>query len=189
MDTKELLKRITFDPAVMGGKPCLRGMRITVGTIVEMAANGHSEEKILASYPLLRRKTFAPRWPTPGSAERWKLPRLRRAARESSWHRFNGELAEPVHRIDVQIAFWHLPETRTHQRSYPLFRSKPAPTNGFGAMTLSDSGAPNFHNVPYPGTAGSVALVSGAALAASHCSSQRRARIQPAWATISAGPV
>ncbi len=56
MDTKELLKRITFDPAIMGGKPCLRGMRITVGTIVEMAANGHREEKILASYPSLEKE-------------------------------------------------------------------------------------------------------------------------------------
>lgn len=55
MDTEDLMERITFDPAVMGGKPCLRGIRITVGTIVEMVANGHGEEKILASYPSLEK--------------------------------------------------------------------------------------------------------------------------------------
>ncbi len=45
--------RITFDPAVMGGKPCIRGMRVTVGTIVGMVAAGRSREEILALYPYL----------------------------------------------------------------------------------------------------------------------------------------
>jgi uncharacterized protein (DUF433 family) len=35
----EPLKRITFDPQVMGGKPCIRGMRVTVGTIVGLIAS------------------------------------------------------------------------------------------------------------------------------------------------------
>jgi len=47
------LDRITRDPAVMGGKPCLRGMRITVGTIVGLVAAGHSQESILSAYPYL----------------------------------------------------------------------------------------------------------------------------------------
>lgn len=34
--------RITFDPKVMGGKPCIRGMRVTVGTIVGLVASGNS---------------------------------------------------------------------------------------------------------------------------------------------------
>lgn len=47
------LKRITFDPAVMGGKPCIRGMRITVGTVVGLLAAGRTEEEILKAYPYL----------------------------------------------------------------------------------------------------------------------------------------
>ncbi|MDQ3687941.1 MAG: DUF433 domain-containing protein [Acidobacteriota bacterium] len=46
-------KRITFDPEVMGGKPCIRGMRVTVGTIVGLIASGHSGEEILKAYPYL----------------------------------------------------------------------------------------------------------------------------------------
>lgn len=46
-------KRITLDPAVMGGKPCLRGLRITVGTVLGSMAAGHSHAEILAAYPYL----------------------------------------------------------------------------------------------------------------------------------------
>ena len=45
--------RITFDPAVMGGKPCIRGMRVTVGTIVGLIAVGRPEGEILRAYPYL----------------------------------------------------------------------------------------------------------------------------------------
>lgn len=47
------LNRITFDQNIMGGKPCIRGMRITVGTIVGLIAAGHSYEEILKAYPYL----------------------------------------------------------------------------------------------------------------------------------------
>ena len=47
------LKRITFDPNVMGGKPCIRGMRVTVGTLVGLIAAGHSITEILKAYPYL----------------------------------------------------------------------------------------------------------------------------------------
>ena len=47
------LKRITFDPKVMGGKPCIRGMRVTVGTIVGLLASGHAIPEILKAYPYL----------------------------------------------------------------------------------------------------------------------------------------
>lgn len=47
------LSHITSDPKVMGGKPCIRGMRVTVGTIVGLVATGHSHEEILALYPYL----------------------------------------------------------------------------------------------------------------------------------------
>lgn len=47
------LTRITLDPDVMGGKPCIRGMRITVGTIVGLIASGRAIPEILAAYPYL----------------------------------------------------------------------------------------------------------------------------------------
>jgi uncharacterized protein (DUF433 family) len=47
------LERITFDPNVMGGKPCIRGMRITVGTIVSLIANGATQGEIFADDPYL----------------------------------------------------------------------------------------------------------------------------------------
>ncbi len=45
--------RITHNPAVMGGKPCIRGMRVTVGTILGLLASGESRERILEAYPYL----------------------------------------------------------------------------------------------------------------------------------------
>ena len=47
------LSRITFDPNVMGGKPCIRGMRVTVGTVIGLLAKGYSQERILEAYPYL----------------------------------------------------------------------------------------------------------------------------------------
>jgi uncharacterized protein (DUF433 family) len=47
------LDRITFNPAVMGGKPCIRGLRVTVGTLVGLLAAGRSHEEILKAYPYL----------------------------------------------------------------------------------------------------------------------------------------
>lgn len=52
----EKFDRISFDPNIMGGKPTIRGMRITVGTIVGLVASGHSTEKILELYPYLEEK-------------------------------------------------------------------------------------------------------------------------------------
>lgn len=47
------LDRITFDPRVMGGKPCLRGLRVTVGAVVGLVASGHDQTEILHLYPYL----------------------------------------------------------------------------------------------------------------------------------------
>ena len=47
------LQRITHDHEVMGGKPCIRGLRVTVGTIVGLLASGHSVDDILSAYPYL----------------------------------------------------------------------------------------------------------------------------------------
>ena len=51
----EALDRITFNSKVMGGKPCIRGMRITVGTLVGLVSAGRSFEEILEAYPILER--------------------------------------------------------------------------------------------------------------------------------------
>ena len=50
------LDRITLDPAVMGGKACIRGMRVTVGTVVGLLAAGRSPAEILDAYPYLERE-------------------------------------------------------------------------------------------------------------------------------------
>lgn len=51
-DVREL-RRITVDPAIMGGKPCVRGMRVTVGMIVESIAAGRTIPELLADFPYL----------------------------------------------------------------------------------------------------------------------------------------
>ena len=50
------LDRITLNPLVMGGRPCIRGMRITVGTLVGLVSAGRSFEEILEAYPILERE-------------------------------------------------------------------------------------------------------------------------------------
>jgi uncharacterized protein (DUF433 family) len=45
--------RITHDPAVMGGKACIRGMRVTVGMIIGLLASQRTREEILNAYPYL----------------------------------------------------------------------------------------------------------------------------------------
>jgi uncharacterized protein (DUF433 family) len=48
--------RITQNPAVMGGKPCIRGLRVTVGMIVGQIGGGRSIDQLLADYPYLQRE-------------------------------------------------------------------------------------------------------------------------------------
>jgi len=50
------LERITIDPRVMGGKPCIRGIRITVSAITGLLASGESIDKVLELYPSLERE-------------------------------------------------------------------------------------------------------------------------------------
>ena len=45
------IDRITIDPQIMGGRPCIRGIRITVGTITGLLSCGKSHEEILQLYP------------------------------------------------------------------------------------------------------------------------------------------
>lgn len=49
----DLLTRITHDSSIMGGRPCIRGMRVTVGTILGLLASGRSTDEILTAYPYL----------------------------------------------------------------------------------------------------------------------------------------
>ena len=50
------LDRITIDPGVMGGKACIRGMRVTVGMVIGLLAAGRSHADILEAYPYLERE-------------------------------------------------------------------------------------------------------------------------------------
>ncbi len=50
------LTRITIKPEVMGGKPCIQGMRVTVGTIVGLVASGKMVNEVLADYPYLEQE-------------------------------------------------------------------------------------------------------------------------------------
>ena len=46
-----MFERFTFDPAVMGGRACIRGMRMTVSLVVNLLANGMSADEIVREYP------------------------------------------------------------------------------------------------------------------------------------------
>jgi Protein of unknown function (DUF433) len=66
-----MVNRITYDPKVMGGRACFRGMRITAVLVVNLVANGMTTGEILREYPDLESnpRTFTKLWPM--------LPRLR----------------------------------------------------------------------------------------------------------------
>jgi uncharacterized protein (DUF433 family) len=48
-----MFDRISFDPKIMGGRACIRGMRMTVSLLVNLVANGMTTEEILSEYPAL----------------------------------------------------------------------------------------------------------------------------------------
>ena len=50
------LDRITLNPNVMGGKPCIKGLRMTVGTVIGLLASGLNAEEILKMYPYLQQE-------------------------------------------------------------------------------------------------------------------------------------
>ena len=74
------LTRITLDPAVMGGKACIRGLRVTVGTIVGLLAAGHEADDVLAAYPYLERDD------------------IRQALAYAAWRSEEQEIAAGAHR-------------------------------------------------------------------------------------------
>jgi len=70
------LTRITFNAEVMGGKPCIRGMRVTVGALVGLVASGKTVDEVRADYPYLEREdilealSYAPGGPENGKWQR-----------------------------------------------------------------------------------------------------------------------
>ncbi len=50
------LDHISLNPEIMGGKPCIKGTRITVGTIVGLVASGYSNDKIIKLYPTMKQE-------------------------------------------------------------------------------------------------------------------------------------
>jgi uncharacterized protein (DUF433 family) len=56
MEAMSDFARITQNPAVMGGKPCIRGLRVTVGMIVGQIGAGRTLDELLAEYPYLERE-------------------------------------------------------------------------------------------------------------------------------------
>ena len=59
MNTTELLNRISSDPAVCGGRPCIKGTRMRVADIVEAIAHGASQEELLADFDYLTAEDIA----------------------------------------------------------------------------------------------------------------------------------
>jgi len=55
------LQRLTRNPEIMDRKPCIRGMRVTVGTILGLLAGGHGEEEVLEAYPLTSNRATSTR--------------------------------------------------------------------------------------------------------------------------------
>ncbi|NOX47307.1 MAG: DUF433 domain-containing protein [Chlorobi bacterium] len=56
---KSLIDNVTINPEICNGKPTIRGMRITVKTVLEYLAAGESVENILAAYPVLRKEDIS----------------------------------------------------------------------------------------------------------------------------------
>lgn len=56
VETKPKFSRITFDPAIMAGQACIRGMRIPVSLILNLVANGLSMSEIIEDYPDLEKE-------------------------------------------------------------------------------------------------------------------------------------
>ena len=61
MQRTDYQDRITINPAIRGGKPCIRGMRITVQDVLEYLASGMTEDEILADFPYLEREDLRAR--------------------------------------------------------------------------------------------------------------------------------
>ena len=59
------IERITTNPDVCGGRPCVRGLRVRVKDMLDLLAAGATQEEILADIPTLKPKTSTQRWNSP----------------------------------------------------------------------------------------------------------------------------
>ncbi len=59
MDTNDLLKRISSDPAICGGRPCIKGTRMRVADIIEALAHGASQQQLLTDFDYLTAEDIA----------------------------------------------------------------------------------------------------------------------------------
>ena len=93
--------RITMTPGVMGGKPCIRGMRVTVGMIVSEIGAGATIDELLADFPYLEREDIV-------QALRYSAWREKRAAGNSQAFRRLMELRRPISDLDEEkeLAEW-----------------------------------------------------------------------------------
>jgi uncharacterized protein (DUF433 family) len=71
---EDLFDRITFDPQMMGGRACIRGMRITVSLLVNLVANGMTTDQILREYPDLEEEDIKQALQYAASLEKLVLP-------------------------------------------------------------------------------------------------------------------
>lgn len=77
------VERITVDPKVMGGVPCIRGLRIPVATVVGLVANGFTAEQVVAELPPWNRRMSPPRFGTPlTQSPTWRFSCRRRESRD-----------------------------------------------------------------------------------------------------------
>ena len=104
-DKMSAIDRITVDPDVCGGRPCIRGLRIRVKDVLDLLAAGATREEILADYPYLEATTSRPSWnsrpdktiirfcearncassSTPNCRPRWHGALRRSAIQRSTW--------------------------------------------------------------------------------------------------------
>jgi len=75
----EKFDRITQSPDVMGGKPCVRGMRVTVGMIVGQIGAGVSIEELLSGYPYLERDDIMQALQYAAALSQWRVVALAEA--------------------------------------------------------------------------------------------------------------
>lgn len=81
--------RIHFDPAVMGGKPCIQGTRVTVATVVGLVASGLSADEIVRAYPYLQ----------PDDIREALGYVVRQKIRLGYWTKLSGVACYPNHRL------------------------------------------------------------------------------------------
>lgn len=73
MDDRSYLDRITIEPGKRGGKPCIRGMRITVYDVLSYLASGMSYEQVLEDFPYLDREDILASLQFASERERYTL--------------------------------------------------------------------------------------------------------------------